>query len=106
TVIKLTPMAYGCMMESIPLSVEAVNTHRSKPKNCDPHRPVAEALNEFLEVRSETKTGPTTCQIIYQNAGTTIETTDAKGNRIKRRNSIFDDITPNNSFSSDHNDNI
>ncbi|CAF1229598.1 unnamed protein product [Rotaria sordida] len=98
TVIKLTPMAYGCMMESIPLSVEAVNTHRSKPKNCDPHRPVAEALNEFLEVRSETKTGPTTIQIIYQNAGTAIETTDAYGNRIQRRDSIIGDVSPNNSF--------
>ncbi|CAF3898054.1 unnamed protein product [Rotaria sordida] len=91
-------MAYGCMMESIPLSVEAVNTHRSKPKNCDPHRPVAEALNEFLEVRSETKTGPTTIQIIYQNAGTAIETTDAYGNRIQHRDSIIGDVSPNNSF--------
>jgi len=32
TVIKLTPMAYGCFMECIPLPVEAVNTHRPKPK--------------------------------------------------------------------------
>jgi hypothetical protein len=32
TVIKLTPMAYGCLMECIPLPVEAVNTHRDKPK--------------------------------------------------------------------------
>ena len=32
TVIKLTPMAYGCMMERIPLSIEGVNTQRSKPK--------------------------------------------------------------------------
>jgi hypothetical protein len=32
TVIKLTPMAYGCLMECIPLASEAVNTHREKPK--------------------------------------------------------------------------
>lgn len=32
TVIKLTPMAYGCTMEWIPLSVDAINTHRDKPK--------------------------------------------------------------------------
>jgi hypothetical protein len=31
-VIKLTPMAYGCLMECIPLATEAVNTHREKPK--------------------------------------------------------------------------
>lgn len=32
TVIKLTPMAYGCFMECIPLPIEAVSTHRPKPK--------------------------------------------------------------------------
>jgi len=32
TVIKLTPMAYGCVMECIPLGTESVNTHREKPK--------------------------------------------------------------------------
>ncbi|CAF3052765.1 unnamed protein product [Rotaria sp. Silwood2] len=90
-------MAYGCMMEYIPLSVEAVNTHRSKPENCDPNRPVAVALNEFHEARLETKPGPTTCQIIYQNAGTAIETTDVHGNRILRRDSIIGYITLNNS---------
>jgi len=25
-------MAYGCVMECIPLPVEAINTHRDKPK--------------------------------------------------------------------------
>ncbi|CAF4709029.1 unnamed protein product, partial [Rotaria sp. Silwood1] len=98
TVIKLTPTAYGCIMESIPLSVEAVNTHRSRPTNCSPNRPVAVALNEFHEVRSETNTGPTTIQIIYHNAGTAFETTDADGNRVQRRDSIFGDVTLNNSF--------
>ncbi|XP_073446971.1 6-phosphofructo-2-kinase/fructose-2,6-bisphosphatase 1 isoform X3 [Dendrobates tinctorius] len=31
TVLKLTPVAYGCKVESIYLNVEAVNTHREKP---------------------------------------------------------------------------
>ncbi|CAF0954411.1 unnamed protein product [Rotaria sordida] len=92
TVIKLTPMAYGCMMGRIPLSVETVNTYRNKPKNCEPNRAVSETLNEFLEVRSEIKTGPTTTQIIYQNAGTAFETTDAKGNRTQRLDSIIGDV--------------
>ncbi|XP_035206658.1 6-phosphofructo-2-kinase/fructose-2,6-bisphosphatase 1-like isoform X2 [Stegodyphus dumicola] len=32
TVIKLTPVAYGCEMELFKLPVEAVDTHREKPK--------------------------------------------------------------------------
>nr|CAD7455235.1 unnamed protein product [Timema tahoe] len=32
TIIKLTPVAYGCKMEQINLPIEAVDTHRSKPK--------------------------------------------------------------------------
>lgn len=32
TVIKLSPQAYGCHIENIPLNVDAVNTHREKPK--------------------------------------------------------------------------
>ena len=31
TVIKLTPVAYGCRMEEIKLNVDAVDTHRDKP---------------------------------------------------------------------------
>uniref|UniRef100_A0A8C1F8E9 6-phosphofructo-2-kinase/fructose-2,6-biphosphatase 3 n=1 Tax=Cyprinus carpio carpio TaxID=630221 RepID=A0A8C1F8E9_CYPCA len=31
TVLKLTPVAYGCKVESISLNVEAVNTHRDRP---------------------------------------------------------------------------
>jgi len=33
TVIKLTPVAYGCQIEEIPMPIEAVNTHRAKPKS-------------------------------------------------------------------------
>jgi hypothetical protein len=31
TVIKLSPVAYGCRVEFIPLNIEAVDTHRAKP---------------------------------------------------------------------------
>lgn len=32
TIIKLTPVAYGCRVEHIPLNIPAVDTHRGKPK--------------------------------------------------------------------------
>ncbi|KAK4029560.1 6-phosphofructo-2-kinase/fructose-2,6-bisphosphatase isoform X1 [Daphnia magna] len=32
TVIKLTPVAYGCKVEMIPIGIEAVDTHRPKPQ--------------------------------------------------------------------------
>lgn len=32
TIIKLTPVAYGCKMERIRLPIDAVDTHRPKPK--------------------------------------------------------------------------
>uniref|UniRef100_A0A8C3ABU1 6-phosphofructo-2-kinase/fructose-2,6-biphosphatase 4a n=1 Tax=Cyclopterus lumpus TaxID=8103 RepID=A0A8C3ABU1_CYCLU len=32
TVLKLTPVAYGCKVESISLNVDAVNTHRERPE--------------------------------------------------------------------------
>uniref|UniRef100_A0A8C5CEU6 6-phosphofructo-2-kinase/fructose-2,6-biphosphatase 4b n=1 Tax=Gadus morhua TaxID=8049 RepID=A0A8C5CEU6_GADMO len=32
TVLKLTPVAYGCKVESVCLQVEAVNTHRTRPE--------------------------------------------------------------------------
>ena len=32
TIIKLTPVAYGCKVENIILPIDAVDTHRPKPK--------------------------------------------------------------------------
>ncbi|CAH1970732.1 unnamed protein product [Acanthoscelides obtectus] len=32
SIIKLTPVAYGCRVEHIPLGIDAVDTHRAKPK--------------------------------------------------------------------------
>lgn len=31
TIIKLTPVAYGCKVEHIQLPIDAVDTHRAKP---------------------------------------------------------------------------
>uniref|UniRef100_A0A8D0HUV4 Uncharacterized protein n=1 Tax=Sphenodon punctatus TaxID=8508 RepID=A0A8D0HUV4_SPHPU len=33
TVLKLTPVAYGCQVESIFLNIAAVNTHRERPEH-------------------------------------------------------------------------
>ncbi|XP_041748353.1 6-phosphofructo-2-kinase/fructose-2,6-bisphosphatase 4 isoform X5 [Coregonus clupeaformis] len=44
TVLKLTPVAYGCKVESIYLNVDAVNTHRDKPENVEVSRMAEEAL--------------------------------------------------------------
>ncbi|XP_061423209.1 6-phosphofructo-2-kinase/fructose-2,6-bisphosphatase-like isoform X2 [Lethenteron reissneri] len=45
TVIKLTPVAYGCKMEQINLKVEAVNTHRDRPEDTCVSRGAAQALS-------------------------------------------------------------
>ncbi|KAL3853720.1 hypothetical protein ACJMK2_017238 [Sinanodonta woodiana] len=45
TVIKLTPVAYGCRVEFKYLNIEAVNTHREKPKNVSLNRSKEEALS-------------------------------------------------------------
>ncbi|XP_076670881.1 6-phosphofructo-2-kinase/fructose-2,6-biphosphatase isoform X2 [Andrena cerasifolii] len=37
TIIKLTPVAYGCKVEHIRLPIDAVDTHRPKPKNMRDH---------------------------------------------------------------------
>ncbi|XP_013417471.1 6-phosphofructo-2-kinase/fructose-2,6-bisphosphatase 1-like [Lingula anatina] len=44
TVMKLTPVAYGCLMEEISLNVEAVDTHRDKPKVVSVKRSASDAL--------------------------------------------------------------
>ncbi|KAM6925490.1 6-phosphofructo-2-kinase/fructose-2,6-bisphosphatase [Xenentodon cancila] len=49
TILKLTPVAYGCKVESIYLNVEAVNTHRDRPENVDVDRDPAEALETVPE---------------------------------------------------------
>lgn len=44
TVIKLTPVAYGCRVEKFDLKVPAVNTHREKPKIVSVTRTTEDAL--------------------------------------------------------------
>uniref|UniRef100_A0AAX7T4V3 6-phosphofructo-2-kinase domain-containing protein n=1 Tax=Astatotilapia calliptera TaxID=8154 RepID=A0AAX7T4V3_ASTCA len=44
TVLKLTPIAYGCKVESFFLNIEAVNTHRERPLNVNITRNPEEAL--------------------------------------------------------------
>ncbi|CAF0870983.1 unnamed protein product [Adineta steineri] len=96
TIIKLTPMAYGCTMECIPLPIEAANTHRERPKNCRPDRTVEEALNEFLEPDTTARVIRTKSEIFYNSCGTKIETRDEDGNRIQRYDSINADSSLNN----------
>ncbi|XP_068104430.1 6-phosphofructo-2-kinase/fructose-2,6-bisphosphatase 1 isoform X1 [Hyperolius riggenbachi] len=49
TVLKLTPVAYGCEVESIFLNIEAVNTHRERPSNVEVSRDPEEALDTVPE---------------------------------------------------------
>ncbi|XP_013864525.1 6-phosphofructo-2-kinase/fructose-2,6-bisphosphatase 4b isoform X1 [Austrofundulus limnaeus] len=44
TVLKLTPVAYGCKVESVYLGVDAVNTHRDRPENVNVQRSTEDAL--------------------------------------------------------------
>uniref|UniRef100_A0A3B5M8P8 Uncharacterized protein n=1 Tax=Xiphophorus couchianus TaxID=32473 RepID=A0A3B5M8P8_9TELE len=44
TVLKLTPVAYGCKVESFFLNIEAANTHRERPANVSISRKTEEAL--------------------------------------------------------------
>ncbi|CAF0773130.1 unnamed protein product, partial [Didymodactylos carnosus] len=53
TLIKLTPLAYGCKLEYVPLNVEAVNTHREKPRNCQLMRTLDDAVGEYVATADE-----------------------------------------------------
>ncbi|XP_017305567.1 6-phosphofructo-2-kinase/fructose-2,6-bisphosphatase 4a isoform X1 [Ictalurus punctatus] len=44
SVLKLTPVAYGCKVETVFLKVVAVNTHRERPENVNIHRTTEDAL--------------------------------------------------------------
>ncbi|XP_071817755.1 6-phosphofructo-2-kinase/fructose-2,6-bisphosphatase 1-like isoform X3 [Apostichopus japonicus] len=45
TVIKLKPVAYGCLIETVPLDVPAVDTHRPKPEVTSVGREPEDALS-------------------------------------------------------------
>uniref|UniRef100_A0A8C3SJZ9 6-phosphofructo-2-kinase n=1 Tax=Chelydra serpentina TaxID=8475 RepID=A0A8C3SJZ9_CHESE len=56
TVLKLTPVAYGCQVESIFLNVEAVNTHRERPQVSGfPLCPQAGGLPVLISLRDTPK---------------------------------------------------
>ncbi|KAJ3586261.1 hypothetical protein NHX12_012661 [Muraenolepis orangiensis] len=44
TVLKLTPIAYGCKVETFCLNIDAVDTHRERPMNVDVSRDPEDAL--------------------------------------------------------------
>ncbi|CAF3343109.1 unnamed protein product [Rotaria sp. Silwood1] len=96
TVIKLTPVAYGCLMECIPLPIEAVNTHRNKPKNCRPDRTPQDALNDFLIGQDTRPVARTRSEILYNSGGTKIKTTHIDGNCLQRTDSTSIDPALNN----------
>ncbi|XP_060034283.1 6-phosphofructo-2-kinase/fructose-2,6-bisphosphatase 2 isoform X3 [Erinaceus europaeus] len=54
TVFRLTPVAYGCKMETVSLNVEAVDTHRDRPPNSLPKSqpPVRMRRNSFTPLSS------------------------------------------------------
>ncbi|XP_006004045.1 6-phosphofructo-2-kinase/fructose-2,6-bisphosphatase 1-like [Latimeria chalumnae] len=47
-IFKLTPLAYGCKVESIYLNIEAVDTHREMSSNTDIPRELEETLDQVL----------------------------------------------------------
>ncbi|CAF1199506.1 unnamed protein product [Rotaria sordida] len=96
TIIKLTPVAYGCLMECIPLPVEAVNTHRNKPTNCRRNRTVQDAVDEFLIERDTKPVARTKSEIFYNSSGTKIKTTHIDGSRLPRSDSTSGDPALNN----------
>lgn len=50
TVLKLTPVAYGCQVECFPVGEEAVDTHREKPGDAELSREAEEALYADLNL--------------------------------------------------------
>ncbi|XP_046677765.1 6-phosphofructo-2-kinase/fructose-2,6-bisphosphatase 1-like isoform X1 [Homalodisca vitripennis] len=48
TVIKLTPVAYGCRVEHVKLGIDAVDTHRPKPPGSKEGGPDLNEINERL----------------------------------------------------------
>ena len=53
TVIKLTPKAYGCDEERYTLPIEAVDTHRPKPKAPSPTVQIKTARQYFVDGGTE-----------------------------------------------------
>ncbi|XP_048097023.1 6-phosphofructo-2-kinase/fructose-2,6-bisphosphatase-like isoform X3 [Alosa alosa] len=56
TVLKLTPVAYGCKVESVFLNVEAVNTHRGRPAGDEP---MCSLVSPYRHTRAKPMASPT-----------------------------------------------
>uniref|UniRef100_A0A3B4AH34 6-phosphofructo-2-kinase/fructose-2,6-bisphosphatase 2 n=1 Tax=Periophthalmus magnuspinnatus TaxID=409849 RepID=A0A3B4AH34_9GOBI len=52
TVLKLTPVAYGCKVEMFHLNVEAVNTHRDRPLGTMPRDSLIHRRNSYTPLSS------------------------------------------------------
>lgn len=55
TILKLTPVAYGCELEEISIPIPAVNTHREKP-SVSKEQTLQEQLKEHDSVTSTSTT--------------------------------------------------
>ncbi|XP_041459508.1 6-phosphofructo-2-kinase/fructose-2,6-bisphosphatase-like isoform X3 [Lytechinus variegatus] len=55
TVIKLTPVAYGCRVETVTLNIPAVDTHRPKPEECNTNRSPDQALSTVPDIEDFTE---------------------------------------------------
>lgn len=92
TVLKLTPVAYGCKVESISLNVEAVNTHRERPEVMGAHfweleslsLPVSEQLL-FIVLIHET---PCMCLTIKSVCFGSLQDVKRGPGTLIRRNSV------------------
>ncbi|XP_077196433.1 6-phosphofructo-2-kinase/fructose-2,6-bisphosphatase 3 isoform X1 [Paroedura picta] len=84
TVLKLTPVAYGCRVESIFLNIEAVNTHRDKPEFSGPFRKCVFKLMRMMRTLKQTPPALYFCQKLAKTS------VDAKKgpNVLMRRNSV------------------
>ncbi|KAL8222372.1 UNVERIFIED_CONTAM: 6-phosphofructo-2-kinase/fructose-2,6-bisphosphatase 3 [Gekko kuhli] len=84
TVLKLTPVAYGCRVESIFLNIEAVNTHRDKPEFSSPFRKCVFKLMRMLRTLKETRVA----LYFYQKVAKTSMDAKKGPNTLMRRNSV------------------
>ncbi|KAE8292858.1 Inter-alpha-trypsin inhibitor heavy chain H6 [Larimichthys crocea] len=72
TVLKLTPIAYGCKVEPFFLNIEAVNTHRERPVNVDINRNPEEALQTVPDHLKVTDYH-VRCSVVSRYAVTTVQ---------------------------------
>uniref|UniRef100_A0A8C5EBW1 6-phosphofructo-2-kinase/fructose-2,6-bisphosphatase 4-like n=1 Tax=Gouania willdenowi TaxID=441366 RepID=A0A8C5EBW1_GOUWI len=63
TVLKLTPVAYGCKVESISLNVDAVDTHRERPEvGGNTHTRISGSENGWMDLSISSHVSTANCQ--------------------------------------------